>query len=185
MSNRKEENEGTSSTTDLSSIEGLLLLRFLETVEGGCSSSIVKMLMRFLRRKFLLRAIASLADCCKIASFLLPRQPPSLPFRLDLDLRTRHSPHSTKPSRTVLAMDHDRQEDARVFPLYPLLAVDRSSEAYQQNVKDWTEVLKRYQEGLAWCASQGAAHYEDRHKQRGLLLGTFIALLEKLTSSPR
>ena len=82
-------------------------------------------------------------------------------------------------------MDHERQEDARAFPLYPSLAVDRSSEAYQQNVKDWTEVLKKYQEGLAWCASQGATHYEDRHKQRGLLLGTLITLSEELTFSSR
>ena len=36
---------------------------------------------------------------------------------------------------------------------------------------DWTGVLKQYQEGLEWCASQGTKHYEERHKERGLLLG--------------
>ena len=61
--------------------------------------------------------------------------------------------------------------DALAFPPYPSLPIDKSSETYRQNITDWTEVLKTYQEGLEWCASQGSKHYEDRHKERGLLLG--------------
>jgi acetyl-CoA carboxylase carboxyltransferase component len=59
---------------------------------------------------------------------------------------------------------------ADAFPLYDSVPVDKSSDAYQQNVADWTSVLKTYQEGLSWCVSQGRSHYEERHKQRGLLL---------------
>ena len=61
--------------------------------------------------------------------------------------------------------------DALAFPLYPSLPIDKSAETYRQNITDWTEVLKQYQEGLEWCASQGTKHYEERHKERGLLLG--------------
>ena len=60
--------------------------------------------------------------------------------------------------------------DVLAFPLYPALPIDSSSEIYRQNLADWTEVLKTYQEGLQWCASQGTTQYEDRHKERGLLL---------------
>jgi hypothetical protein len=58
--------------------------------------------------------------------------------------------------------------------LYPALAIDKSAEVFEQNVADWTEVIKTYQEGLEWCASQGTRHYETRHKDRGLLLGITI-----------
>ena len=69
--------------------------------------------------------------------------------------------------------------DALAFPLYPPLPVDKSSETYRANIADWTQVIKTYQEGLEWAASQGTKHYEDRHKERGLLLGiwyTYILL---------
>ena len=63
------------------------------------------------------------------------------------------------------------KKDAFSFPLYPALAIDKSAEVFEQNVADWTEVIKTYQEGLEWCASQGTRHYENRHKDRGLLVG--------------
>jgi hypothetical protein len=63
------------------------------------------------------------------------------------------------------------KKNALAFPLYPSLSIDKSAEVFEQNVADWTEVIKTYQEGLEWCASQGTRHYEDRHKERGLLLG--------------
>jgi len=63
------------------------------------------------------------------------------------------------------------RNDALAFPLYPSLPIDKSAETYCQNIMDWTNVLKTYQEGLEWCASQGTKHYEERHKERGLLLG--------------
>ena len=68
------------------------------------------------------------------------------------------------------------KNDALAFPLYPSLPIDKSAETYRQNITDWTEVLKQYQEGLEWCASQGTKHYQERHKERGLLLGIRIAL---------
>ena len=61
------------------------------------------------------------------------------------------------------------------FPVYPSMPIDRKSEIYRQNIADWTDVLKTFQEGLEWCASQGTKHYEDRHKERGLLLGMAAA----------
>jgi hypothetical protein len=61
---------------------------------------------------------------------------------------------------------------AMAFPLYPSMPVDRSDPAYQQNVTDWTDVLKTYEEGLEWSASQGKVVYEQRHEERGLLLGS-------------
>ena len=61
--------------------------------------------------------------------------------------------------------------DAFAFPVYPAQPVERTSEVYRQNVGDWADVLKEYQDGLEWCASQGTKHYEERHKRRGLLLG--------------
>jgi hypothetical protein len=64
--------------------------------------------------------------------------------------------------------------DALAFPLYESLPIDTSSETYRQNIADWAEVLKTYQEGLEWCASQGTEHYEERHKERGLLLGSYF-----------
>ena len=63
------------------------------------------------------------------------------------------------------------KSDALAFPLYQSLPIDISVETYRQNISDWTGVLKDYQEGLEWCASQGTKHYEERHKERGLLLG--------------
>lgn len=66
------------------------------------------------------------------------------------------------------------KKDVLEFPLYPSLPIDRSTEVYGQNIADWTEVIKTYQEGLEWCASQGTKHYEDRHKDRGLLLGMVL-----------
>jgi hypothetical protein len=69
------------------------------------------------------------------------------------------------------------------FPLYHSLAIDRTSEEYQKNLADWTQVLKTYQEGLEWTASQGTAYYEDRHKERGLLLGVFITVILLMSSS--
>jgi len=64
------------------------------------------------------------------------------------------------------------KSDSLMFPLYNSEAKDRVSEGWKQNVADWTEVLRSYQEGLEWCASQGAKHHQERHKDRGLLLGT-------------
>jgi hypothetical protein len=66
------------------------------------------------------------------------------------------------------------KNDVLAFPLYPSLPIDKGSETYRQNITDWTEVLKQYQEGLEWAASQGSKHYEDRHKERGLLLGSSV-----------
>jgi hypothetical protein len=66
------------------------------------------------------------------------------------------------------------KKDAFAFPLYSSLPIDKSAEVYEQNVADWTEVIKTYQDGLEWCASQGTQHYEDRHKDRGLLLGVLL-----------
>jgi acetyl-CoA carboxylase carboxyltransferase component len=63
-----------------------------------------------------------------------------------------------------------QKNDVLAFPLYPSVPIDRGSETYRQNITDWTAVLKQYQEGLQWSASQGTKHYEDRHKERGLLL---------------
>jgi len=40
------------------------------------------------------------------------------------------------------------ESDARAFPLYPATPVDKASDIYRQNIADWTEVLKQYQEGL-------------------------------------
>lgn len=65
----------------------------------------------------------------------------------------------------------EEEPDSLMFPLYASEAKDRGSEGWKQNVADWAGVLKSYQEGLEWCASQGAEHYEERHKDRGLLLG--------------
>src|SRR5277367_716071 len=65
----------------------------------------------------------------------------------------------------------ESKTDALAFPVYPFLLPDKTDEGYKQNIADWTKVLRKYQEGLEWCASQGAKHYEDRHKERGLLLG--------------
>lgn len=65
--------------------------------------------------------------------------------------------------------------ESLMFPLYPSGAVDRASEAWKENVADWAEVLRGYQQGLELCASQGANHYEERHKDRGLLLGIPIS----------
>lgn len=62
--------------------------------------------------------------------------------------------------------------DALAFPLFHAQPIDKGAEAYQRNVSDWADVLKEYHDGLEWCASQGTKHYEDRHKARGLLLGT-------------
>jgi len=67
----------------------------------------------------------------------------------------------------------ENKADALAFPVYPSLPLDKTSEVYNRNLADWTKVLRKYQEGLQWCASQGTKHYEDRHKERGLLLGTF------------
>ena len=70
-------------------------------------------------------------------------------------------------------MDLDMEKtDALSFPLYQSAPGDKGDEIYRQNVSDWIEVLKEYQEGLQWTASQGANHYEERHKERGLLLGS-------------
>jgi hypothetical protein len=66
------------------------------------------------------------------------------------------------------------RNDALAFPLYPSFPIDEGSETYRQNITDWTGVLKQYQEGLEWAASQGTKHYEDRHKERGLLLGSSV-----------
>jgi acetyl-CoA carboxylase carboxyltransferase component len=60
--------------------------------------------------------------------------------------------------------------DALAFPIYPAQTIDKNSERYKLNVADWTQVLRTYQEGLQWCASQGTQYYEDRHRERGLLL---------------
>lgn len=70
----------------------------------------------------------------------------------------------------------ESKSDALAFPVYPSLPLDKSSEGYKQNLADWTKVLRMYQEGLQWCASQGTKHYEDRHKERGLLLGMLSLL---------
>jgi hypothetical protein len=67
----------------------------------------------------------------------------------------------------------DERSDSLMFPLYPAGAVDKAADGWQQNVADWAGVLKGYREGLELCASQGAKHYEQRHKGRGLLLGKF------------
>lgn len=61
--------------------------------------------------------------------------------------------------------------DSLMFPLFPVEVVDKAAEAWTQNVADWADVLKGYQEGLESCASEGAQHYQERHKDRGLLLG--------------
>ena len=61
--------------------------------------------------------------------------------------------------------------DALNFPLYHSSLVDKGDENYAQNVSDWKEALKEYEQGLEWTASQGTDHYEERHKKRGLLLG--------------
>jgi hypothetical protein len=66
----------------------------------------------------------------------------------------------------------ESKTDALGFPVYPSLVPDKTDEGYKQNITDWTKALRKYQEGLQWCASQGTKHYEDRHKERGLLLGT-------------
>jgi len=63
--------------------------------------------------------------------------------------------------------------DALAFPLYQAQSIDRGSDGYQRNISDWADVLKEYQDGLEWCASQGMKHYEDRHVRRGLLLGMY------------
>lgn len=65
---------------------------------------------------------------------------------------------------------------AQAFPLYASLPIDKSDSSYRQNVIDWTDVLKTYEDGLEWCASQGKNHYEERHKERGLLLGTVMTV---------
>jgi len=57
------------------------------------------------------------------------------------------------------------------FPIYPSLPIDKSSKEYSQNITDWTKVISKYQQALQWSASQGTNHYEERHKERGLLLG--------------
>jgi hypothetical protein len=57
------------------------------------------------------------------------------------------------------------------------MTVNKLDESYQQNLADWTDVLKTYQEGLDWCASQGKKHYEERHQERGLLLGTLLSMV--------
>ena len=64
-----------------------------------------------------------------------------------------------------------QKTDALAFPLYQAHSIDRGSDRYQRNTSDWADVLKEYQDGLEWCASQGTKHYEDRHVRRGLLLG--------------
>ena len=66
----------------------------------------------------------------------------------------------------------ESKTDALGFPVYPSLVPDKTDEGYKQNITDWTKALRKYQEGLQLCASQGTKHYEDRHKERGLLLGT-------------
>lgn len=63
------------------------------------------------------------------------------------------------------------KEDCLMFPLFPSQAVDRTSNEWKDTVADWVEVLGGYEKALEWCASQGAKHYEERHKDRGLLLG--------------
>ena len=66
----------------------------------------------------------------------------------------------------------DGKPDALAFPVYPCLPFDKTADVFMQNMADWTKVLTKYQEGLQVCASEGTKHYEDRHKERGLLLGT-------------
>ena len=92
------------------------------------------------------------------------------------ELFVLHLPSLTEVVEDLLrSMEQDAlrdKADVLAFPLYSSLPINKSSETYQQNVSDWTEVLKAYQEGLEWAASQGATHYEERHKERGLLLGT-------------
>lgn len=63
------------------------------------------------------------------------------------------------------------KEDCLMFPLFPSQAVDRTSNEWKDTVADWVEVLGGYEKALEWCASQGAKHYEERHRDRGLLLG--------------
>ena len=73
--------------------------------------------------------------------------------------------------------------DVLSFPLFESLPIDTSTETYRQNFADWAKVLKTYQEGLEWCASQGTEHYEERHKERGLLLGSYF--LNRINDSTR
>lgn len=67
----------------------------------------------------------------------------------------------------------EEKTDVLSFPLYQSLPIDKSDEIYRENVTDWAPVLDQYQQGLEWTASQGTRHYEERHRERGLLLGIF------------
>jgi hypothetical protein len=85
----------------------------------------------------------------------------------------------TREPRRGMADDNDASQllfpektDALTFPLYHTQPIDKASDGYRRNINDWAGVLKEHQEGLEWCASQGTKHYEDRHKRRGLLLGS-------------
>lgn len=87
----------------------------------------------------------------------------------------------SRQTRTKLSRQHrnynnwpamaTEKPDSLMFPLFPVEVVDKAAEAWTQNVADWADVLKAYQEALESCASQGAQHYQERHKDRGLLLG--------------
>jgi len=85
---------------------------------------------------------------------------------------TLHRRRSLAPVQERMKADFCVQDDAAAFPLYNSLPVDKAVDGCRQNSADWAEVLKQYRDGLAWCASEGSQNYQDRHKERGLLLGT-------------
>jgi len=59
---------------------------------------------------------------------------------------------------------------------FPIIAsaIDTSSHQFLKNTQAWEDVVKKHEDIVRWCVSEGKPKYVKRHIDRGMLLSIII-----------